>query len=470
MESIVGTGELMRSIITNGIVVSSEGQHRADVLVDEGRVRALGTGLTADDAQMVDAGGCYVLPGGVDVHTHFEMPFGGTVACERFETGTKAAAVGGTTTIVDFAIQAKGDSLARTYADWREKADGDVAIDYGLHLAVTDLTDETLSEIPKLVDEGVTSLKLFMAYKGSLMIDDGTLLRVLKKSRECGALVSVHAENGDIIDVLVAEHLAAGKTSPRYHASTRPPEAESEATRRAIALAEVAEAPIYIVHVSCDKALREIQSAKDNGQAVYGETCPQYLVLSEDDLSAPGFEGAKFVCSPPPRDPRNWPAMWAGLRRGDLSTVASDHCAFNYKAQKELGLHDGFHKIPNGVPGVEHRLQILHTAGVCRDEISMSRLVDVFSTGPARLFGLYPQKGTIAPGSDADIVIFDPSVDGVITAATHLQNIDYTPYEGMAVKGAARTVFSKGETVVSDGKWVGREGAGSYLKRAPFAS
>jgi len=460
----------MKSIITNGIVVSSEGQYRADVLVDEDKVRALGTGLTADDAQVVDAEGCYLLPGGVDVHTHFEMPFGGTVACERFETGTKAAAVGGTTTIVDFAIQAKGDSLIKTYADWREKADGDVAIDYGLHLAVTDLTDDALSEIPRLVDEGVTSLKLFMAYKGSLMIDDGTLLRVLRKSRECGALVAVHAENGDIIDVLVKEHLAAGKTSPRYHATTRPPEAESEATRRAIALAEVAGAPIYIVHVSCAKALREIQSAKDNGQAVYGETCPQYLVLSEDDLSAPGFEGAKFVCSPPPRDPRNWPEMWAGLRSGDLSTVASDHCAFNYKGQKELGLHDGFHKIPNGVPGVEHRLQILHTKGVCRDEITMSKLVDVFSTGPARLFGLYPQKGTIAPGSDADIVIFDPSVDGVITAATQLQSIDYTPYEGMGVKGAARTVFSKGETVVADGEWVGREGAGSYLKRAPFAS
>jgi dihydropyrimidinase len=459
----------VKSIITNGTVVSSEGEYRADVLLDGGKIVALGSDLSSDGAQVIDASGAYVMPGGIDVHTHFEMPFGGTIACESFETGTKAAAVGGTTTIIDFAIQAQGESLTKTYQDWRDKADGDVAIDYGLHVAVTDLNDETLAEIPKLVDEGVTSFKLFMAYKGSIMVDDGTLLRMLRTGREHGALICVHAENGDVIDVLVSEHLAAGKTAPKYHLSSRPAEAEGEATGRAIIMAEIAGAPIYIVHVSCAKALDAIRAAKDKGQIVYGETCPQYLALSTDNFDVPGFEGAKFVCSPPLRDKSNWPQLWAGLRSGDLATVASDHAAFNYRGQKELGLAR-FDKIPNGGPGVEHRLFILHTLGVKGGEITMPRLVDVFSSAPARLFGLYPQKGVIAPGSDADVVVFDPSVDWVISAATQMQNIDYTPYEGMRVKGAVRTVFSKGEVVVSDGRWVGKDGAGRYLKRKPFVA
>jgi dihydropyrimidinase len=460
----------VKSIITNGTVVSAEGECRADVLVDAGKIVALGLDLPSDGAQVIDASGAYVMPGGIDVHTHFEMPFGGTVSCESFETGTRAAAVGGTTTIVDFAMQAQGESLMKTYQDWREKADGDVVVDYGLHVAITDLNDKTLAEIPRLVDEGVTSLKLFMAYKGSIMIDDGTLLQVLKKAHESGALAMVHAENGDIIDVLVREHIAAGKTAPRYHLSSRPPEAEGEATGRAIIMAQIAGAPIYIVHVSCAKALDEVRAARDRGQSVYGETCPQYLALSTDNFDVPGFEGAKFVCSPPLRDKSNWPTLWAGLRTGDLATVASDHAAFNYKGQKELGLAEGFHKIPNGGPGVEHRLFILHTLGVGGGEISMPKLVEVFSSAPARLFGLYPQKGVIAPGSDADVVVFDPAVDWVISAATQMQNIDYTPYEGMLVKGAVRTVLSKGEVVVSEGRWVGKDGTGRYLKRKPFVA
>jgi dihydropyrimidinase len=459
----------VKSIITNGTIVNSEGEYRADVLVDGGRIMAVGLDLPHDDAQVIDASGAYVIPGGIDVHTHFEMPFGGTIACESFETGTKAAAVGGTTMVVDFALQVPGDSLMKTYRDWREKADGNVVVDYGLHMAVTDLTAETMAEIPRLVDEGVTSLKLFMAYKGSIMVDDATLLQTLEKGHECGALVCVHAENGDVIDVLVKQHLAAGKTAPRYHLTTRPPEAESEATRRAIMIAAIADAPIYIVHVSCAAALDEIRTARDKGQVVYGETCPQYLALSTDNFDVPGFEGAKFICSPPLRDRSNWPELWAGLRTGDLATVASDHAAFNYKGQKELGL-EGFQKVPNGCPGVEHRLFILHTLGVKGGEISMPKLVDVFSSAPARLFGLYPQKGVIAPGSDADVVVFDPSVDGVISAATQVQNIDYTPYEGMPIKGAVRTVLSKGEVVVSAGRWVGKEGAGRYVKAKPFVS
>jgi dihydropyrimidinase len=457
----------VKSIITNGTVVSSEGEYRADVLLDGGKIVALGSDLSSEGAQVIDASGAYVMPGGIDVHTHFEMPFGGTIACETFATGTKAAAVGGTTTIIDFAIQAQGESLTKTYQDWRDKADGDVAVDYGLHVAVTDLNDKTLAEIPWLVDEGVTSFKLFMAYKGSIMVDDATLLRMLRTGREHGALICVHAENGDVIDVLVGEYLAAGKTAPKYHLSSRPAEAEGEATGRAIIMAEIAGAPIYIVHVSCAKALDAVRTARDKGQAVYGETCPQYLALSTDNFDVPGFEGAKFVCSPPLRDKSNWPQLWAGLRSGDLATVASDHAAFNYQGQKELGLA-GFDKIPNGCPGVEHRLFILHTLGVEAGEITMPKLVEVFSSAPARLFGLYPQKGVIAPGSDADVVVFDPSVDGVIAAATQMQNIDYTPYEGMRVRGAVRTVFSKGEVVVADGRWVGKDGAGRYLKRKPF--
>ena len=460
----------MKTIIAGGAVVSSEGEYQADVLVDGGRIVAVGLDLPRDGAEVVDASGAYVIPGGIDVHTHFQMPFGGTVSCETFATGTKAAATGGTTMVVDFALQAPGDTLMKTYADWREMADGHVVADYGLHMAVTRLTADTLAEIPLLVDEGVTSLKLFMAYQGAIMVDDATLLQALMKGKECGALVCVHAENGDVIDVLVKEHLAAGKTAPKYHLTTRPPAAESEATRRAIMLAEIADAPIYIVHVSCTRALDEIRAARDRGQAVYGETCPQYLALSVDNFDVPGFEGAKFICSPPLRDRSNWPGLWAGLRTGDLSVVASDHAAFNYAGQKEMGLKDGFHKVPNGCPGVEHRLLILHTLGVVGGEIGMPKLVDVFSSAPARLFGLYPQKGVIAPGSDADVVVFDPSVEAVICAATQVQNIDYTPYEGMRVNGAVRTVLSRGEVVVSDGRWVGKDAAGRYVKAKPFVA
>ena len=385
----------MKTIITGGTVVSSEGEYRADVLVEDGRITAVGLGLGGEGAEVVDASGAYVLPGGIDVHTHFQMPFGGTVACETFETGTKAAAVGGTTMIVDFAMQQVGSPLMKAYTDWRAMADGNVAVDYSLHVAITDLSAGQLDEIPRLVEEGVSSLKLFMAYKGSIMVDDATLLQALRKGKEAGALVCVHAENGDVIDMLVSEHLAAGKTAPRYHYITRPESAEAEATRRAIILAGVVDAPIYVVHVSCNAALDEIRQARDRGQQAYGETCAQYLALSTDNFEVPGFEGAKFICSPPLRDKSNWPGLWAGLRMGDLSVVASDHAAFNYKGQKELGL-EGFNKVPNGCPGVEHRFGLLYTLGVLGGEISMAKLVDVLST-PRRSSSAFPRGRASSP-------------------------------------------------------------------------
>lgn len=459
----------MDTIITNGTIVNATGACRADVAIKDGLIAAVGNGLTAGDARMIDAGGAYVLPGGVDAHTHLDMPFGGTVSCDDFRTGTRAAAVGGTTAIVDFAIQAKGDTLADTLAAWKAKAEGRAVIDYGLHVAVTDLTGDALAEMPAMVDAGVSSFKFFMAYKDALMVDDATLLRALKKARECGALISVHAENGDVIDVLVKEHLAAGKSHPRYHAVTRPPEAEGEATGRAIFLAGLAGAPIYIVHLSCKDALDQVRAARDRGAPVYAETCPQYLALSVERYDEPGFQGAKYVCSPPLRDRANWAELWAGLSAGDLHVVATDHCPFNFEGQKDLGLGD-FSKIPNGAPGIEHRLLLLHTLGVAGGRISLAKLVDLFSTTPAKLFGMFPQKGVVAPGSDADLVIFDPEARGTITAAAQTQNIDYTPYEGMDVKGAVRTVLQRGRIVAQDGAFVGADAAGKYLHRKPFAA
>lgn len=457
----------MKTIITNGVVVNAGGEFRADVLIEDARIVAVGFDLAADNVSVIDARGAYVMPGCIDVHTHLDMPFGGTTSADDFLTGTKAAAVGGTTAIVDFAIQSKGESLGATLAAWKAKAAGKAVIDYGFHVAVTDLTDEALAEFPGLVAEGVTSLKLFMAYKGALMVDDATLFRALKRAKEVGALISVHAENGDVVEVLVREHLAAGLTEPKYHATTRPAGVEGEATGRAIFLAEQADAPIYIVHLTCKEALDKVRAARDRGLPVYAETCPQYLALSVDNYDEPDFEGAKYVCSPPLRDKSNWEELWAGLIAGDLQVIATDHCPFNFAGQKEMGRGD-FSKIPNGTPGLEHRLLVLHTLGVHGGRIGMAKLVELLCAAPARFFGMYPEKGVIAPGSDADLVIFDPTADSVITAATQTQNVDYTPFEGMAVKGAVRTVMQRGMLVVADGAFVGEPGAGEYLKRKPF--
>ncbi|MGW5051272.1 dihydropyrimidinase [Actinokineospora sp. NPDC004072] len=454
----------MRTLIRGGTVVNPGGPFPADVLVDGEKIAALAApGVpTAADA-VIDATGRYVLPGGVDAHTHMEMPFGGTSSSDTFATGTAAAAWGGTTTVIDFAVQAKGTSLLAALDTWHAKAGGRCAVDYAFHMIVSDVHDATLKEMESCAAAGVNSFKVFMAYPGVFYATDGEILRAMGAAREIGAMVMVHAENGIAIDQLVAQALAEGRTAPVHHGLTRPPELEGEATHRAIALAAVTGAPLYIVHLSSRPALDAVTAARDTGQNVFAETCPQYLFLSMADLARPGFEGAKFVCSPPLRPAEHQSDLWRGLRTNDLSVVSTDHCPFCYAGQKELGRGD-FSRIPNGLPGVEHRMDLLHQ-GVVRGEISLSRWVELCATTPARMFGLYPRKGVIAPGSDADVVVYDPAATQVLSARTHHMNVDYSAYEGMELVGRVETVLSRGSAVVAGGAYRGREGHGRFLER-----
>lgn len=458
----------MSILIKGGTVITAEGTLDADVLVDGEKITAVVTreagGTVAGRAdEIIDATDRYVIPGGIDAHTHMEMPFGGTFASDTFETGTKAAAHGGTTTIIDFPVQAKGTGLRATLDKWHEKADGNCAIDYGFHMIVSDVNDATLKEMDALIGDGVTSFKMFMAYPGVFYATDGEILRAMQQARTSGGLIMMHAENGIAIDQLVAQALAAGRSDPVHHGLTRPPELEGEATHRAIALAKVAGCPLYIVHLSAAHALETVAAARDDGQNVFAETCPQYLYLSLDDLARPDFEGAKFVCSPPLRTPDHASALWRGLRVNDLSVVSTDHCPFCFREQKELGRGD-FSKIPNGIPGVEHRIDLLHQ-GVVAGEITLSRWVEICATTPARMFGLYPRKGTITPGADADIVIYDPVATQTISAATHHMNVDYSAFEGLEITGRAALTMSRGQVVVSDGQFRGPAGHGGFLRR-----
>jgi dihydropyrimidinase len=461
---------MMRILITGGTVVSTTGAIAMEVLADDERIAGLaapGTELAASWAsaadRVIDATGKYVLPGGIDAHTHMEMPFGGTLSSDTFETGTRAAAWGGTTTIIDFAVQSKGMSLLSALDTWQAKADGQCAIDYGMHMIVSDVNDTTLKEMDSCLDLGVTSFKLFMAYPGVLYSTDGEILRAMQQASRNGATVMMHAENGIAIDQLVAQALAAGKTEPVQHGLTRPAVLEGEATSRAIALAKVTGCPLYVVHLTASQALDAITAARDTGQNVFAETCPQYLYLSLDDLARPGFEGAKFVASPPLRPKEHQGSLWRGLRTNDLAVVSTDHCPFCFVEQKELGRGD-FSKIPNGIPSVEHRMDLLHQ-GVAAGELSLARWVEVASTTPARMFGLYPRKGTIQPGSDADIVIYDPRARQVLSAATHHMNVDYSAYEGIEVTGKVDTVLSRGRVVIDAGEYHGEPGHGRFLKR-----
>ncbi|GAA2115878.1 dihydropyrimidinase [Kitasatospora saccharophila] len=457
---------MARTLITGGLVITAAEETPADVLVEDGRVVALalpGSQHWSAD-QVFDASGKYVVPGGVDAHTHMEMPFGGTRAADTFATGTRAAAWGGTTTIVDFAIQTRGSSLRAGLDDWHAKADGNCAVDYAFHMIVSDVNESVLREMPGLVGEGVTSFKLFMAYPGVFYSDDGQILRAMQQAAELGALTMVHAENGPAIDVLVEQALARGETDPRYHGEVRRALLEAEATHRAVQLARVAGAPLYVVHVSAREALAEIAAARDLGLPVFGETCPQYLFLSTDDLAAPGFEGAKYVCSTPLRPKDHQAALWRGLRTDDLQVVSTDHCPFCFTGQKELGRGD-FSKIPNGLPGVENRMDLLHQ-GVVEGRISRRRWIELACAAPARMFGLHPRKGTIAPGSDADLVIYDPHAVQTLSAATHHMNVDYSAYEGRTVTGRVETVFSRGEVLLDRGDYLGRPGHGAFLPRS----
>jgi dihydropyrimidinase len=458
----------MSILIRGGTVVTAEGTLDADVLIEGEKIAAMlarpaADGLQANADEVVDATDKYVIPGGIDGHTHMEMPFGGTFSVDTFATGTTAAAWGGTTTIIDFAVQAKGTSLLATLDKWHEKAAGNCAIDYGFHMIVSDVNDATLKEMESCMASGVTSFKMFMAYPGVFYATDGEILLAMQQASKIGATIMMHAENGIAIDQLVLQALEAGRTDPVYHGLTRPPELEGEATSRAITLAKVADCPLYIVHLSAAHALQAVAEARDAGQNVFAETCPQYLYLTLDDLARPDFEGAKFVCSPPLRTPDHGAALWRGLRTNDLSIVSTDHCPFCFKEQKELGRGD-FAKIPNGIPGVEHRMDLLHQ-GVVAGEITLPRWVETCSTTPARMFGLYPRKGTIAVGSDADVVVYDPAMRQTLSAGTHHMNVDYSAYEGMEITGKVAVTISRGRVVVADGEFRGSAGHGSFLPR-----
>jgi dihydropyrimidinase len=452
-------------LIKHGTIVTATDRYTGDVFVEGERISMIGTSLTMPADRTIDASGKLVFPGGIDVHTHLDMPFGGSKSADDFESGTIAAAFGGTTSIVDFAIQYKGQTLHHAWETWMQKADGKAAIDYGFHMIVTDLTDQVETEMDALVCQGITSFKLFMAYPGIFMLDDASIFRALLRTGKNGGTICMHAENGGVIDVLVKKAVAEGKTAPKYHALTRPARAEAEAAHRAIALAEIADVPIYIVHLSAAEALEMVTEARDRGLPAYAETCPQYLFLSYDNYEEPGFEGAKYVMSPPLRPKENQDRLWRGLAFNDLQAISTDHCPFCMKEQKTLGADD-FSKIPNGAPGIETRMSLVYDGGVRTGRISLNRFVELTSTSPAKIFGLFPRKGTIAPGSDADLVVFDPQRTMTLSARTHHMKVDYNPYEGREVTGVSETVLSRGNVIIEGGKFVGRAGAGNFLKRS----
>jgi len=457
----------MTTLVKNGTIVTAGDRYDADIYIDKGRITLIGQGLNIPADTVVDASGKLVMPGGIDVHTHLDMPFGGTTSADDFESGTVAAAHGGTTTVVDFAIQNFGEGLFPAFEGWMKRAEGKAVIDYAFHMIVRELTDQVSGDMDRLTKhEGVTSFKLFMAYPGVFQVDDATIFRALLKTRENGGLVCMHAENGGVIDTLVKEALRKGQTAPKYHALTRPTRAEGEATGRAIALAEMADVPIYIVHLSCSDALEKIKQARDMGLPAYAETCPQYLFLSYEDYERPGFEGAGYVMSPPLREKWNQVALWKGLAKNDLQVVSTDHCPFcmNEPPQKQLG-KDDFSKIPNGAPGIETRLMLLWDGGVRTGRIDAHKFVEITSTNPARMFGLWPRKGTVAVGSDGDLVIWDPDKEVTLSARTLHMRVDYNPYEGRVIKGAPAVVLSRGDVIVDHGQFKGGKGRGQFVKR-----
>jgi dihydropyrimidinase len=457
------------TLIVNGTVVTATDTYAADVAIMDGKIAAIAQALPRDGAKrVIDAKSKYVMPGGIDVHTHLDMPFGGTTSADDFETGTRAAAFGGTTTLIDFAIQYKGQPLRAAFDAWMQKAAAKATTDYAFHCIVTDLPNARLSEMGELVNEGVPSFKLFMAYPGVFMLDDATIFKAMRTASAIGGMICMHAENGGAIDVIVQQALAEGKTAPKYHALTRPTTAEGEATARAIALAEMAGSPVYIVHLSCNDALEKVREARDRGLPVYAETCPQYLYLSLEDMDKPGFESAKYVFTPPLREKWHQEKLWTGLKQDHLQVVSTDHCPFCFKEQKEMG-KDDFTKIPNGGPGIEHRMSLVYSGGVGKGRFSVNRFVELVSTTPAKIFGLFPRKGTVAVGSDADLVVFDHEREHTISAATHHMRVDYSMFEGIQVKGMPDVVLSRGRVVVEGNQFHGKAGQGNFLKRAAYS-
>ena len=457
----------MRTLITNGTIVTADGSHDADILIDGETIAAIGSGLEAAGLsadETIDAKGRYVIPGGIDVHTHMELPFGGTFAKDTFETGTRAAAFGGTTTIVDFAVQSRGKSLREGLDAWHAKAEGNAVADYGFHMIMSDVNDDTLKEMDGLVDEGVPDFKLFTAYPGVFYSDDGAIFRAMQQTGRNGGLIMMHAENGMAIDIVAADLVNDGKTDPLYHGIARYPIFEGEATNRVIRLAEAAQVPVYIVHLSARDALNAVRDARDRGSQAFAETCPQYLFLSIDDMGN-GFEGAKYVCSPPLRSADHQDDLWTGLIKDDLQVVSTDHCPFDFEGQKDLGKGD-FRKVPNGLPGVEDRVDLLHDGGVVGGRITRERWVEIISTSPAKLFGMYPRKGSVTVGADADLVIYDPNATRTISAKTHHMDVDYSCYEGREVRGRSDIVLSRGAVIVREGEFTGKKGHGRFVKRA----
>ena len=460
----------MSVLIKNGRIITAVDDYLADVFIKNETVTLIGKNLEMEADEIIDASGKYLFPGGLDPHTHLDMPFGGTTSADDFETGTLAAAHGGTTTLIDFAIQSKGQSTLEALDIWHEKADGKTAIDYGFHMIITDLEDNRVHEMKMLADDGVTSYKLFMAYPGVLYVDDGTIYRAMRQAGENGTVVCMHAENGIVIDEIVKIALAEGKTEPKYHALTRPTRMEAEGVHRAISIAEVAHVPVYIVHLSSSDALEQVMLARNRGVHAFAETCPQYLFLDHSYYEQEGFEGAKYVMTPALREKWNQDELWKGLRFGDLQSISTDHCPFCFKDQKILGIDD-FSKIPNGGPGVENRMSLVYNGGVNSGRISLNKFVELTSTAAAKTFGLFPKKGTIAVGSDADIVIFDPHRKETISinnACTHHMRVDYNAYEGFEVTGFTETVLSRGKVIIKDCDYVGQKGDGQFLKRGLY--
>ena len=461
----------MSLLIKNGRVITAVDDYKGDIFIESEQVNLIGKNLDVKAERVIDAQDKYVIPGGIDPHTHLDMPFAGTVSADDFETGTRAAAHGGTTTLIDFAIQTKGRSTLEALETWHKKAEGKTAIDYGFHMIITDLEDDRVPEMRTLADEGVTSYKLFMAYPGVLYADDATLFRAMRKAGEDGTVICMHAENGIVIDEIVKSALAEGKTGPKWHALTRPTRMEAEGVHRSIAIAEVADVPVYIVHLSSADALEQVVLARDRGAHVFAETCPQYLFLDHSYYEQEGFEGAKYVMTPPLREKWNQKELWRGLQMGDLMSISTDHCPFCFKEQKEMGIND-FSKIPNGGPGVENRMSLVFNGGVVEGRISLNRFVELTSTASAKMFGLFPKKGTIAVGSDADIVIFNPDRKETISvnnSVTHHMKVDYNAYEGFEVTGVSETVISRGKIIVENCEYLGKKGDGQFLKRGLYS-